>query len=222
MASAEPRTSNWMCKAPRLARKDGSFARKENKLARKVRILADLARNSASPSTKRRAQGSEPCLQAKKLCAQGSELCAQSKKPWPAKKSALHPEKNTLRATLDQPKAEQAAPGAPYHPAQRTHAHHQRGEKGLSLPPAGRLEGAEKRSGEVGARSALQHLTRRRCLSAAPTGREASSAAPPRREHRRAVLPQAGPPERSPDGGRLSPRPALPRQSAQTSPLRIA
>ncbi len=85
--------------------------------------------------------------------------------------------------------------------------------QGLRRLAAGRLEGAEKRSGEVGARSALQPLTRRRCLSAAPEGREASSAAPPRREHRRAVPPQAGPPERSPAASRLSPRPALLRQT---------
>ena len=55
----------------------------------------------------------------------------------------------------------------------------------------GDFGGGEKRSGGVGARSALPQQTRSRCLSAAPAGREASSAARPRREHRSGVGLQA-------------------------------
>ena len=58
--------------------------------------------------------------------------------------------------------------------------------------PGGRDVGSgEKRSGRVGARSAHPRLTRRRCLSAAAQGREASSTARPGREHRSEVGPQA-------------------------------
>jgi hypothetical protein len=58
--------------------------------------------------------------------------------------------------------------------------------------PGGRDVGSgEKRSGRVGARSAHPKLTRRRCLSGAAKGREASSTARPGREHRSGVGPQA-------------------------------
>ena len=63
----------------------------------------------------------------------------------------------------------------------------------------GDFGGGEKRSGWVGGRSPLCEHARRRCLSAAPTGREASSAARPGREHRSEVGPQA-------DRSRMSPR----------------
>jgi hypothetical protein len=63
----------------------------------------------------------------------------------------------------------------------------------------GDFGGGEKRSGWVGGRSPLCEHARRRCLSAAPTGREASSAARPGHEHRSEVGPQA-------DRSRMSPR----------------
>ena len=52
---------------------------------------------------------------------------------------------------------------------------------------AGSLWGGEKRRPMVGARSALRHLTRRACLSAAPAGRVASCATRPSGEHRSGV-----------------------------------
>jgi hypothetical protein len=58
-------------------------------------------------------------------------------------------------------------------------------------PGGGDVGSGEKRSGRVGARSAHPRLTRRRCLSAAPEGRVASSTARPGREHRSGVGPQA-------------------------------
>jgi hypothetical protein len=58
-------------------------------------------------------------------------------------------------------------------------------------PGGGDVGSGEKRSGRVGARSAHPRLTRRRCLSAAPEGRGASSTARPGREHRSGVGPQA-------------------------------
>lgn len=58
-------------------------------------------------------------------------------------------------------------------------------------PGGGDVGSGEKRSGRVGARSAHPRLTRRRCLSAAAQGREASSTARPGREHRSGVGPQA-------------------------------
>ena len=63
----------------------------------------------------------------------------------------------------------------------------------------GDFGGGEKHSGWVGGRSPLCEHARRRCLSAAPTGREASSAARPGHEHRSEVGPQA-------DRTRMSPR----------------
>ncbi len=58
-------------------------------------------------------------------------------------------------------------------------------------PGGGDVGGGEKRSGRVGARSALPRLTRRRCLSEAAQGRGASSTARPGREHRSGVGPRA-------------------------------
>ena len=55
----------------------------------------------------------------------------------------------------------------------------------------GAFGSGEKRRGGVGARSAHPRLTRRSCLSAAPWGREASSAARPCTEHRSGVGRQA-------------------------------
>jgi len=62
----------------------------------------------------------------------------------------------------------------------------------------GDFGGGEKRRGQVGARSAHPEHTRRRCLSGAPYGREASSAARPGQEHRSGVGLQADRPRMSP------------------------
>jgi hypothetical protein len=86
---------------------------------------------------------------------------------------------------------------------------HQQGGKGLGRHLAGRLVGAEKHSVEVGVRSTLRHHACRGCLSAAGEAREASSPAPPRREHRKAVLPQAGPPTMKPGRMLTQPSPCI-------------
>ena len=73
------------------------------------------------------------------------------------------------------------------------------------MPPAGRKKGwggirpgallvLEARSKEVGTRSVLRHLTRRGCLSGAGKACATSSPSPLPCEHRKAVLPKAGPP----------------------------
>ncbi len=91
------------------------------------------------------------------------------------------------------------------------------GHQGLSGPAAGRLVGAEQRSGEVGARSALRHLTGRVCLNAAAGGRGVSYAAPPQHEQRKAVPPGAGPTTKKP-GRRPTQTPprAAPKKCAAT------
>ena len=69
---------------------------------------------------------------------------------------------------------------------------HERGETRVGVA-SGRAPGLVLRSTvpRWARDSALRHLTGRSCLSAAAKGREASSPAPPRREHRKAV-PRSG------------------------------
>lgn len=62
----------------------------------------------------------------------------------------------------------------------------------------GDFRGGEKRSPGLGARSALQHLTHRSCLSAAAKGRVASSAVQAPAEHRSAVEAKRRPPRYEP------------------------
>jgi hypothetical protein len=64
----------------------------------------------------------------------------------------------------------------------------------------------EARSKEVGTRSVLRELTRRGCLSGAGRARATSSPSPLPCEHRKAVLPQAGPPTLKP--GRMPTQPS--------------
>jgi len=89
-------------------------------------------------------------------------------------------------------------------------------------PGGGDVGSGEKRRGRVGARSAHPRLTRRRCLSAAAQGREASSTARPGREHRSGVGPQADrsrrPCTQAPAVARRAPHmPLMPRASSPQS-----
>ena len=79
-----------------------------------------------------------------------------------------------------------------------------------AVPGSGAVCVGEKRRHAVGARSALCKLTRRGCLSAAPTGRVASSATRPLAEHRSAVGAQRRPTQ-------PAPLPGSARRDAQTS-----
>ena len=73
-------------------------------------------------------------------------------------------------------------------------------------PAGGDFCGDEERRFEVGARSALRHLTCRSCLSAVSAANVASSAARPRTEHRSAVDAQHRPPQPEPHAGYRLPR----------------
>ena len=77
-------------------------------------------------------------------------------------------------------------------------------KSGRRNPAGGDFCGDEERRAEVGARSALRHLTCRGCLSAVSAANVTSSAARPRTEHRSAVDAQHRPPQlEPPDGCRL-------------------
>ncbi len=68
--------------------------------------------------------------------------------------------------------------------------------------PLGAISGATRSAAPGSARvSALRELTCRGCLNAATAGREVSSAARPRREHRSAVGLQGRPPQHEPPAG---------------------
>jgi hypothetical protein len=73
-----------------------------------------------------------------------------------------------------------------------------RAKKGWGGIWPGALLVLEARSKEVGTRSVLRDLTRRGCLSGAGRARATSSPSPLPCEHRKAVLPQAGPPTLKP------------------------
>jgi len=92
-------------------------------------------------------------------------------------------------------------------------------------PAGGDLGSGEKHSGRVGARSAHPRLTRRRCLSVAAKGREASLTARPGREHRSGVGRMADrsrrPHPRAAAAKRrvppMAPKPLIPRTQSATS-----
>ena len=67
-----------------------------------------------------------------------------------------------------------------------------------ALSARGDLWGGEEHSPEVGARSALRHLTRRGCLNAANEVSTVSSATRPQGEHRSEVAAKRRPPQREP------------------------
>ena len=70
-----------------------------------------------------------------------------------------------------------------------------------AVPGGGDFCGDEKRSPEVGARSAHPHLTRRGCLSGVSAANVASSAARPQDEHRSGVGAKRRPPQHEPPPG---------------------
>ena len=126
-----------------------NFAREPFFLGRKV---PRLARKAFSPQRSSKTL----CMQGKKVCKQRKKACERSPPSLRASLFSLRARLRTLGAKLFALRAEfrtrrttVARRAAPF-------ARHQQGETGMWGQPAGRLEGAEKRSGEVGARSALQ------------------------------------------------------------------
>jgi hypothetical protein len=85
-------------------------------------------------------------------------------------------------------------------------------------PGGGAFGGGEKRSGRVGARSALREHTRRRCLSGVLSEHEASSTAQPGREHRSGVGRTADRTRRPHPQGPAAARQTTSTQSTTNSP----